>query len=51
VLKVFIRAAQTEIRLSDIFDVPRKSFTIFYFLDRARWLPLALEAVLSRPGP
>jgi hypothetical protein len=35
-------------RLSDIFDFPRKSFSGFYFPDRASWLPLALEALFWR---
>jgi len=39
---------QTEIRLSDIFDFPRKSFTLFHFADRATWLLLALEALSWR---
>ena len=39
------RVRKTEIRLSDIFDFPRKSFTLFQFTDQATWLLLALEAL------
>ena len=35
-------------RLSDIFNFPRKSFTLFHFTDRATWLPLALETLFWR---
>jgi hypothetical protein len=39
---------ETETRLSSNLDVPRKSFAIFYFPDRARWLVLALEMLFWR---
>jgi hypothetical protein len=39
------RLAKTEIRLSDIFELPRKFFIAFDFPDRASWLALALDAL------
>src|SRR5438477_108698 len=39
---------QTEIRLSDIFDFPRRSSRFNDFPDRATWLLLALKAPLCR---
>jgi len=42
------RFAKTEIRLSDTFDFPRKSFRLFHFTYQATWLALALEALFWR---
>jgi hypothetical protein len=44
------RSAQpvAEIRLSDIFDFPRKSFTLFHFTDRLSRLALALDTLSWR---
>jgi len=39
---------QTEIRLSDIFDFPRRSSRFNDFPDRATWLLLALKAPFCR---
>jgi hypothetical protein len=42
------RFAKTETRLSTNLDFPRKSFTIFYFPDRASWLAFGSGDVVAR---